>query len=85
MFAAGAQKLCEQQADAHDLRPLEDARDFAQWNVRRDERDREFSACQTHREIFYAAALREKFRLPRKPESDFVHSSFVNRSGHDAI
>ena len=53
--------------------------------MRRDERDGEFSASQTHREIFYAAALREKFRLPREPESDFVHPGLVNRPGHDGL
>ena len=53
--------------------------------MRRDERDGEFSACQTHREIFDAAALREKFRLPRESESDFIHSGLVNRPGHDGL
>src|SRR4029077_4981229 len=53
--------------------------------VRRDERNGEFSACQTHREIFYAAALREKFRLPREPEANFIHSGLVDRPGHDGL
>src|SRR4029077_8861809 len=35
--------------------------------------------------ILYAAALREKFRLPRKPESDFIHSGLMNRPGHDGL
>src|SRR5262249_6997898 len=81
----GVKKVCKQQADAHYLRLLQGARDFAQGNVRCDKRDREPSASQTHREIFYAAALREKFRLSREPESDFVHPGFVDRPGHDCI
>src|SRR4029453_5094454 len=53
--------------------------------MRRGQRNGEFSACQTRREIFCAAALREKFRLPREPESDFIHSGLMNRPGHDGL
>ena len=50
-----------------------------------DECDRDFSAGQTHREIFYAAALGEKLSLSRKLKASFVHSRLVNRSGHDRV
>ena len=84
-FPARVKKIREQHADSHYLRLLEGARDFAQRNVRRHQRDREFSASQTHREIFDAAALGKKFRLSREPESDFVHPRLVNRPGYDRI
>jgi hypothetical protein len=64
---------------------LESARGLAQWKVRRDERDRHFSAGQTHCEIFDATALGKKFRLSWKLETHFVHPSFVNRAGYDCI
>ena len=78
-------KVREQQTDADYLRLLERAGNFAQRNVRGDERYREFSTCQTHREFFYAAALGKKFGLSRESESDFVHPCFVNWPGHNSI
>src|SRR5262249_47721671 len=71
--------------DADDFGLFELTRDFAQRNVRGNESNCEFSTGQTHGEIFNTAALREKFRLAREPESDFVHPGFVNRPGHDGI
>jgi hypothetical protein len=53
--------------------------------VRRNERDRDFSARQTHREIFDATALGKKFRLSGKLEAHFVHPGFVNWAGYDCI
>src|ERR1051325_5516507 len=51
----------------------------------RDERDRHFSAGQTHREIFHSAALREEFGLPGKLETRLVHSRFVNWPGDNRL
>src|SRR5262245_23033424 len=63
----------------HDLGLLERAGNFADGNVRCDERDGEFSAGQTHGEAFYTATLGEKLRLTREPEAHFIHPRFVNR------
>src|SRR5205807_10426226 len=56
-----------------------------QRKVRRDKRDRNFSACQTHCEILDAAALGKEFRLPWKLEAHLVHPGFVNGAGYDCI
>jgi hypothetical protein len=58
---------------------------FAQWNVRCDQRDRDFPARQAHREIFDAATLREKFRLPWELEANVVHPGFMNRPRYDCV
>src|SRR5438093_8681611 len=78
-------KLREQQANTDYLRLLECARNLAQWNVRGNERECEFSAGQTHCEIFDAASLGKKFRLSGEPEANVVHASFVNRPGYNCI
>ena len=64
---------------------FESARNFAQRNMRGHERDRDFPAGQTHREIFHATALGKKFRLPGKLEPRFVHPRFVNGASHDCV
>ena len=53
-FGSTVKKIGEQQTNADDLRLLECARNLAQWNMRRNERDSDFSARQTHREILRA-------------------------------
>src|SRR5205823_4043113 len=83
--ATARQEIGEQQTDSNNLGLLERARNFAQWNVRGDERDSELAAGQTHREIFHPTALREKFRLPGKLKSGFVHPRFVNWSGNNGV
>jgi hypothetical protein len=64
---------------------LERACGLAQRDVRCDERDRNFSGCQTHREILDATTLGKKFRLPWKLEAHLVHPRFVNGAGYDCI
>ena len=53
--------------------------------MRRHEPNRNFSAGQTHREIFDTAALGKKFGLAWEPETDFVHPGFVNGAGYNCI
>ena len=79
------EKIGEQQTDTDNLRLLECAWNVAQWNMGGNECDRDFSAGQTHREIFHAAALGEKFRLSGELETGCVHARLVNRAGHDGI
>src|SRR6266404_3938456 len=45
----------------------------------------EFSAGQTHCEIFHTAALGEKFRLSGEFKAGCVHPRFVNRTRYDGI
>src|SRR5205807_2113820 len=84
-YSTALQKFGEQQADADDFALFESARNFRERNVTRDEGDGEFSAGQTHREAFHATALGKKFCLPGKLESRFVHTRFVNWTGHDRV
>src|SRR5438876_2835842 len=53
--------------------------------MRSDQGDCDFSAGQTHREVFHGAALGKKFGLSGKLEPRFVHPRFVNWSGHDPV
>ena len=64
---------------------LEHAGNFAQRNVRSDERDCDVSAGQAHREIFYTTALGKKFRLAREFEPRLVHACFVHGPGDDCM
>src|SRR6266704_2419568 len=73
-----SEKIGKQQADTDYLGLFESIGNFAEWNVCCHERDREFSAGQTHCEIFHAAALGEKFGLPGKLKTHFVHPGLVN-------
>src|SRR5882757_5033764 len=78
-------EIRKQQSDADNLRLLQRACGLAQWKVRCDKRDRNFSAGQTHGEIFDAATLGKKFRLSWKLEAHLVHPGFVNWAGYDCI
>src|ERR1700730_14912136 len=84
-YRARLKEICKQKTDSHDLRLLKRAWNFAERNVRCDQRDRDLSAGQTHRAIFDAAPISETFGLPWEFETGFVHPRFVNRSGHDGI
>src|SRR5438477_13103060 len=53
--------------------------------MRGDQCDGDFSAGETHREIFDAAALSKKLGLPWELKTDFVHPGFVNRPGYNCI
>ena len=53
--------------------------------MRRDQRDSDFSAGQTHREIFYTAAFGEKFGLPGEFKARLIHARLVNRSCHNSV
>ncbi len=65
-FGSTGKKIGEQQTNADNLRLLECAWNIAQRDMRRNKCDGDFSAGQTHREIFHAAALGEKLSLSRE-------------------
>lgn len=78
-------KIDKQPADPDNFGLCQGTRNFTQGNMGRHKRDRDFSAGQQHREIFYAAALGKEFGLSREFETGFVHPRFMNRAGHDCI
>ena len=53
--------------------------------MRGDQCDGDFSAGETHREIFDAAALSKKLGLPWELKTNFVHPGFVDRPGYNCI
>ena len=79
------QKLNEQQTDTDDPALFKRARNVAERNVSCNERDGQFAAGQTHRKIFYTAALGEEFGLTREFETSFVHSRFMDWAGDDRV
>ena len=83
--AALTKKIFEQQTDADDLFASQFVRNFAQRNMRGDERDSEFPSGQQHREIADAASIGEEFGLAGKFEPDLVHAGLVNRTGDNGV
>jgi hypothetical protein len=80
-----AQKIFEQQSDSDDLAVIQCGRDFSEREVGRDQRHGQLAARKQHREIFYAAAVGKELGLPRKLETNLVHSRLMNWSRHDSL
>jgi hypothetical protein len=60
--------------DPDNLRSIESVRGLAQReDARGDERNRDFSTCQTHRRNFSRHSARQKIPLSWKLEADLVH------------
>ena len=65
---------------------LERACDLAQRNVRCDKRERNFSACQTHREILGVRHnARQKIPFARNLKPTSYIRALVNGTGYDCI
>ena|ERR1039457_936491 len=76
------EKIFEQQADSHYLALIQCGSDFTERQVGRDQRHSKLSTREQHREILHTATVGKKLGLPRKPETDLVHSRFMDRPRH---
>src|SRR5207249_2663026 len=85
VFGSTAKKIREQQTNADNLRLSECIRNFAQRDMGCNKRHRELSAPQAHCEILHATAFGEKFGLPGKRKTRFVHPGFMNGARYHRI
>ena len=79
------EKILEERPDSHDLGRPQVFGHAAEGDVCGYESDSETRSGEEHGEVLHAAACGEKLGLAGKLESDFIHASLVNRSGHNRI
>ena len=79
------EKILEEQAYSDYLTLIQCGSDGMEGQVGRDQRHSQLAAREQHREVLYPAAIGKEFGLPRKPESDLIHSRFMDRPGHHGL
>ena len=85
LLSPPAEKVRKQQPNPLNLGFLQSDRNIAQWEMGRDEGNRDLPTGEQHREIVDLASRGKELCLPRELESDFVHARLMNRSCDDGV